>query len=148
MTVLRMLAHRAGWIDQMVPQAVEVWAREKTLGPARTDLAVHHIADQLLHLGYGLSWGVLYGATVGRHGASPLRTLGFAAVQWSFGSLILLPGLGVLRPEWKAKPREIALNATAHVLYAAVVGLVAHEMDRQRADQPRLYPRSAVATTG
>src|SRR5690349_15491787 len=29
MTVLRMVAHRAGWIQAMVPQAVEVWAKNE-----------------------------------------------------------------------------------------------------------------------
>src|ERR1700742_2556752 len=50
MTVLRMLAHRARLIDQMVPQAVETWAKHHA--PVRmlatpSESAVHHIADQL-----------------------------------------------------------------------------------------------------
>src|SRR6187551_1124550 len=60
MTVLRMVAHRAGWIQAMVPQAVEVWAKDKSHLPWPRHTAGHHVADELLHLGYGGAAGAAY----------------------------------------------------------------------------------------
>src|SRR5690349_18148977 len=51
MTVLRMVAHRAGSIHAMVPQAVEVWAKNEARLPWPRRTETHHVADELLHLG-------------------------------------------------------------------------------------------------
>ena len=111
MTVLRMLAHRAGLIEQMVPQAVEAWAQHQLpvhvpAGPNSRSL--HHVADQGLHL----------------------------------------PVLRIARPEWRAKPVEVAVNLAAHLSYAAAVALLTEEFETQSFSQPLQYPRSLVAQTG
>ena len=64
MTVVRMLAHRAGLIDQMVPQAIEQGMERRAGRPDNP--GVSRAADQALHLGYGLVMGALYSAVVSR----------------------------------------------------------------------------------
>jgi predicted membrane-bound mannosyltransferase len=138
MTVFRMAAHRAGWIQAMVPQAVEIWAKEATgLGRPRA-AATHHVADQLLHLGYGAVAGGVYALTHrARSGATPVRGLELGASLWAFSSLILFPALKIARPLWRATPREELVNLTAHALYGTVTLYLLEELEEQRRTQPR-----------
>ena len=149
MTAVRMLARRARIIDQMVPQAVETWTEHHLVGPAhRTPSALHHAADQMMHLGYGLTFGAVYGASLGRRRATSGKVLGYGVGVWVFGSFVLLPALKVLRPEWQAKPVEVAVNLGSHLVYAATLALLSDELELQSRAQPRPYPLSALATTG
>jgi hypothetical protein len=151
MTVVRMVAHRAGLIRQMVPQAVEVWAYHHaplSHRSSQSHSALHHVADQAIHLGYGATLGAVYGALSGRNHINPTKILGYGVANWVFGSCLLLPSLGVLRPVWRARVPEIAVDLSAHLLYAAALGLVMDEMEAQTLTQPRQYPLSLVAKTG
>lgn len=151
MTVLRMLALRAKVVDQMLPQAVETWLAHRLplrLPAGPNQRAMHHLLDQLLHLGYGASLGALYGLTLGRGRARASKTLGYATGVWAFGSFFLLPALRIMRPEWRAKPGEIAVNVSAHLTYAAVLALLTEELERQSFVQPLHYPLSLAASTG
>lgn len=150
MTVMRMLAHRAGLIQQMVPQAVEAWAQHQLpvhvpAGPNSRSL--HHVADQGLHLGYGATFGALYAAALGTR-PSAGKVVAYGVGLWGFGSFVLLPALRIARPEWRAKPVEIAVNLAAHLGYAAAVALLTEEFETQSFVQPLQYPRSLVARTG
>lgn len=150
MTVLRMLAHRAGVIEQMVPQSVEAWARHQLpvhLPAGPNQRALHHVADQTLHLGYGATFGALYAATLGTR-ASAGKVVAYGVGLWTFGSFVLLPGLRIARPEWRAKPIEIAVNLAAHLSYAAALALLTEEFETQSFVQPLQYPRSLAARTG
>ena len=148
MTALRMAAHRAGWLEVMVPQAVEVWAREKS-GVARvSDAASHHVADQLLHLGYGAFAGAVYAGVAGRQRANSTRALGFGSVLWAFGSAVLFPALRIARPLWRASPREELVNFAAHGLYGAVTVYLLDELERQRTTQPRTWLGVQTARVG
>lgn len=151
MTALRMLAHRAKLIDQMVPQAVETWAKHQlpiTLPALPSQRAVHHLADQLLHLGYGSGLGAVYGLTLGKRPASIEKVVGYGLGVWGLGSFVLLPGLKIMRPEWRAKPGEIAVNLAAHLLYAGALALLMEELETQSFVQPLQYPASLLAKTG
>lgn len=91
----------------MVPQAVEAWAKHRVpipLAALPSQRALHHIADQLMHLGYGSSMGAVYGLTLGKGSATGKKMLGFGLGVWVFGSFMLLPALKIMRPEWRAKP--------------------------------------------
>jgi len=155
MTALRMLAHRAKWIDQMVPQAVEAKAKRylpvtpsAVLSALPSQRAMHHIADQLLHLGYGSGLGAAYGLTLGRGPASVKKVVGFGLGVWGLGSFLLLPALKLMRPEWRAKPVEIAVNLGAHLVYAGTLVLLTEELEIQSFVQPLQYPASLAAKTG
>jgi hypothetical protein len=155
MTALRMLAQRAKWIDQMVPQAVEAKAKHElpimpsgVLSALPSQRALHHIADQLMHLGYGSGWGAVYGLALGEGRASLKKVLSYGLGVWGVGSFVLLPALKILRPEWRARPAEIAVNLGAHLLYAGTVALLTEELEAQSFVQPLQYPASLVAKTG
>jgi hypothetical protein len=149
MTVMRMAAHRMGWIRQMVPQAVEVWVLDEKLDLPRRPAALDHLADQVLHIGYGATAGALYAATIGRQQRSIAgRGLGLGLPLWAFGNLLLLPGLGIAKPAWRSRPSETAVNIAAHLLYGLATALVTDELESQRSRQPRRYPRSHSARLG
>lgn len=137
MTVLRMVAHRAGWIQAMVPQAVEVWAKDRTPLPWPRRAESHHVADQLLHLGYGGFAGAAYAlARMPEQRARPGLALELGSVLWIIGSFVLFPALKIARPPWRAKPREEALNLGAHLLYGAVTVYLLDEFERQKKTEP------------
>lgn len=138
MTALRMAAHRAGWLEVMVPQAVELWATEKSGIGRGQDTASHHVADQLLHLSYGAVAGVAYAGLAGTR-ASAKRALGFGGALWVFGSAVLFPALRIARPLWRASPREELINLGAHALYGAVAVYLLDEFERQRTTQPKSW---------
>jgi len=150
MTAVRMLAHRAKLIDQMVPQAVEAWAKHHvslSLPALPSQRALHHIGDQMLHIGYGSSLGAVYGLTLGKGSVTSKKVLGFGVGVWGFGSFLLLPALKVMRPEWRAKPIEVAVNLGAHLIYSGVVALLTEEFEKQ-SFVPLSYPLSLLADTG
>ena len=152
MTAVRMLAHRANLIDQMVPQAVEAWVKHRlplhTPALLPSQRAVHHLADQALHLGYGSTAGAIYGLTLSKGELSAQKVVGYGLAVWVFGSFVLLPGLKIMRPEWRAKPAEIAVNLATHLLYAGVLALLSDELEKQAFLQPLQYPASLIAKTG
>jgi hypothetical protein len=151
MTVARMLAQRAGLIKQMVPQAVETWAKHQlpiSLPALPTQRALHHMADQAMHLGYGATFGALYGSALGGKRASAERVVAFGLGTWVFGSFVLLPSLKIMRPEWRANSRELAVNVASHLLYAGALALLTDQFEEQSTFQPLHYPLSLAAKTG
>ena len=139
MTVLRMMARRAGLIDTMMPQAVEQWARARS-GVEADNPAAYSVADQLLHLGYGLAWGAAYGATLAER-EPPLKGAAMLAVaQWVVGPMGLLPLLKIAPPPWRAGASELTINVVAHALYAAATAYVTDEFTRQVRDPRRQVP--------
>jgi hypothetical protein len=151
MTVLRMLAHRAGWIEAMVPQAVEVWAKNESSLPWPRRVESHHVADQLLHLGYG---GVAGGAfaLLARAGdkreAEPSLAVELGTALWVFGSFVLFPALKIARPPWRAAPREELVNLGAHLVYGAVTVYLLDEFERQKRTEPLAHLRMRHARVG
>jgi hypothetical protein len=135
MTVLRMLAHRVGLIDQTVPQKVEQWTRRggRMQIPSATALGVvgHRVLDHALHLGYGATWGGLYGLLFGRRHGHVWPATAFGVVQWAFGTMVLFPALRIGRPPWRSRTRENAVNLGAHLLYAGVTAFLTEEFARQ-----------------
>lgn len=143
MTLLRMVAHRARVLDQMVPQAVETWVTARHglfRSRAPLGLPARHLVDQLLHFGYGASWGKLYGFLQARGVPnSPTTVTLFGVTQWAFGALVLFPALGIGKPAWEQDARENVVNVAAHLLYAGVTAFLVEEFARQERDQPRTY---------
>ena len=101
-----------------------------------------------MHIGYGSSFGAIYGLTLGKGRATSQKVLGFGVGVWVFGSFVLLPALKVMRPEWRAKPLEVAVNLGAHLLYSGTLALLTEEFEKQSLLQPMPYPLSLVADTG
>lgn len=132
MNVLRMLAHRAGLIDVMVPQKVEQRMRRAVGVRLWPTPGAYRVVDQVLHLGYGATWGALFGAlTPVPARASIARTLAFGVGLWGIGSFVLFPALHIGRPAWESSTSENAVNIAAHVAYAAATALLVEELARQ-----------------
>ncbi|MBC8072323.1 MAG: hypothetical protein IAG13_28635 [Deltaproteobacteria bacterium] len=132
MTVLRMLAHRSGLIDLMVPQKVEQWARRKAGVRRWRTPGGYRIVDHVLHLGYGATWGALYGALSPAPEATTVaRTATFGIGLWAFGSMVLFPALRIGPPAWRSGARENTVNVAAHLAYAAATSLLVDEFSRQ-----------------
>ncbi|MBF5045963.1 hypothetical protein FGE12_26360 [Aggregicoccus sp. 17bor-14] len=150
MTALRMGAHRAGLIQKQVPQVVEEWMVHRSGRAPRGGPAGHQAASQLVHLGYGAAWAAAFalGQRGGRSRAPLLRGALFGAAQWAFGFFVLMPALGVTRPAWRQRPRELGVNLSAHLLYGAVTALVSEEMQQQRQRTPRSELARRLATVG
>jgi hypothetical protein len=149
MTVFRMVAHRAGWISQMVPQAAEVWTQEHLDLDLPETAAGHHVADQLMHIAYGAAWGAFHAALIGRRSPpNAARALELGLPLWAFGSMVLFPALEIGRPAWRSSPSELVVNLTAHLLYGAVTVFVTEELENQELTQPRVYALSREAPVG
>jgi hypothetical protein len=143
MTVLRMAARRAGWIDQGVPQAVEATLLD---GVAPDAPLAHHALEQALHMGMGAALGALDSA-LWRATSMPTAARGalIGGGSFLFTTLALLPALGAGRPLWRSDAREIAVNLAAHLLFGLSTALVTEEL----AGQPdRGRRRSGARRTG
>jgi hypothetical protein len=137
MTVIRALAQRAGYIDKQVPQAAEEWLANRAGIEAPGSPATHHALDQLLHLGYGLVWGVLYGLTLGRkRDPHVMHGMLFGVAEWALGFFAIIPALGVARPAWRSHPFENAINIGSHLAYGAVTAFLTEELTSQRDRRP------------
>ena len=78
---------------------------------------------KLLGLGYGVTFGALYGAARSKteHTLLEGALLGLAA--WAAGYLGWLPGAKLMRPVWKQKPAQVVAPIAEHALYGiATVG--------------------------
>jgi hypothetical protein len=150
MTVVRMAARRAGVIDKTVPQVMEEWASRRTGIEPPGGAAGHHVADHLLHLGFGLVMGVTYGLLFGRRRRGPIVRPGaaFGTGVWLFGSGVLLPLLGAGKPFWRAKAAENAINLSSHLLFGVVAATLTDELAAQPDRGPSSKARRHLTSTG
>jgi putative membrane protein len=132
MTVIRTTARRRGIIEKTVPQAVEEWLSARTGLGSDSHPAVHHVADQVLHFGYGAALGSLYGLTVrGRTRTVLARGAGYGLATWLFGSWLVMPLMRAKQAAWKKRPSENAVDLLAHVTFGLATALVAEELNAQ-----------------
>lgn len=148
MTILRMIARRLGVIEKTVPQAVEEWALAKT-GTDMRSPAAHHVADQVLHLGYASMLGTVDGWLAHQRVPNTFaRGLALGFGTWAFASLALLPGLGVTKPAWKATMRENAINLTSHLIFGLGTSLLTDGFRDQTSRGPAHSTERRTAEVG
>jgi hypothetical protein len=77
----------------------------------------------VMHWGYGTTWGAVYGAVAGKGAREqPLsRGLGFGALVWVMSYVQLVP-LGIYEPPWTYSPQELAMDLSYHLAYGAGLG--------------------------
>lgn len=132
MSAVRLLAHRAGLIDRMVPQILE----QRAAGAAGVDAsggrAGHQLAAEVIHHAVSLAAGGALGAVV----ATPRLVTGVAYGLgiWVVDALGLLPALRVHRVGGGV------VDAIAHGIFGATLVLAMRELTAQ----PRLEPTAAV----
>jgi hypothetical protein len=138
MTVLRTMAQRAGIIEKSVPQVVEEWATDRLGVEPPGGPAGHQITDQVLHFGYGMVGGILYGGMLGpRRPPILLGGVAFGFVEWAIGFFVLIPALQVHRPAHKATLSENLINIGAHLAYGLATALLTDELSQQTDRGPR-----------
>ena len=145
MTVIRTAARRRGIIEKTVPQAVEEWLSSRAGVGSGAHPALHHLADQVLHFGYGATLGSLYGLTVkGRTRTVLARGAGYGLATWLFGSCLLLPLMRAKQAPWKKRASENAVDLLAHLGFGLATALVAEELNTQtdRGPSSDTYRRS------
>lgn len=128
MSAARLVAHRAGLIERMVPQVLQ----ERVAGTTGIDLpggqSGHQLAAEVIHHAVSLSFGGLLGAVSARPGLATGVAYGLAI--WAIDALGLLPVLRVDRVGGRA------VDAAAHGIFGATLALAMREL----AAQPRLLP--------
>ncbi|WP_242919190.1 hypothetical protein [Pontibacter liquoris] len=92
--------------------------------------------SNLIHWGYGTSWGIPRGllAAYGADGAAGTGAH-FAAVWGS--ELVMLPSLGVAEPVTKWGGKAIAQDVLFHLIYAVTTGLVADALTGYAAEKKK-----------
>lgn len=149
MTFLRSAAQHAGVIERAVPQAVEESLAGEGVLPRPPDPVVHHVVDQLLHLGYGLAWGGAFGL-VPRGRAGLGAGLLFGAGLWGMAALLVLPALDAVPPLTRRDPRSVAVDVAAHLVFGVATALVRLQLEAQPDHMPvrGRGPRAEASRTG
>lgn len=87
---------------------------------ARIPEAVETAAAGALALGYGLTFGSLYGALRPRGGDAIKEGSILGAACWAAGYAGWLPALGLMPPVWRQKPARAVAPFVEHVAYGIV----------------------------
>ena len=85
---------------------------QRQLPPQRAALV-----NNLMHWGYGIAWGGLFGLVAGSLRAPKVRHgLALGATVWS-ASYVLLPLAGLYRPIWEYDAKVLATDLGDHLAY-------------------------------
>jgi uncharacterized membrane protein YagU involved in acid resistance len=131
MTVLRMAARRAGWIDLTPPEATKDWLAQRTGGvPAGT--GAQQLLDAGVHLAVGVAGGAVYGAVARdtRRAGLASGTL-FGLGVWAVAFGLVAPALRITRSPLASTWPENATNVIAHCVYGLATALVTGELGRE-----------------
>ncbi|MCA1704935.1 MAG: hypothetical protein LC808_17390 [Actinobacteria bacterium] len=84
----------------------------------------------MVHWGYGTSWGAARGliAIAGLSGPAAMAAH-FAAIWPS--AMVMLPSLGVAPPPWKWGATELGIDALHHAVYVSATGVAFAALDRR-----------------
>jgi hypothetical protein len=122
MSLLRMIAHRTGLIDRMVPQ--ELHTDLLGVDPA-SNAPGHQLGAELLHHGVSAAAAALFAAVAPRR-PSPIAGVGLGVALWAFDVFVLIPALRVERAG------GYAVDLAAHALYGVAVAFTLEELAEQR----------------
>ncbi|QDK79522.1 hypothetical protein EXU85_13275 [Spirosoma sp. KCTC 42546] len=110
-------------ITKRSPSTTPVKAVSKVLNVKPTRKDKNEKVSQEIHWTYGTAWGIPRGI-LGLTGLTgwPATLLHFAAI-WAT-ELTMLPSLDVAPPITEEKPKDVAIDALHHAVYAVAAGLV------------------------
>ncbi len=105
----------------MVRKAEKALPRSKRRHISRK---LESVSAKFLSVAYGMSFGALYGGARPKTRRILLEGTILGLITWGAGYLGWLPALGLMRPVWKQKPKQIATPIAEHALYgvATVAG--------------------------
>jgi len=134
MSAWMLLADYLGWMREQPPRTstsrVARTARMPMSG-ARLDAATG-----LAHLGFGLVGGSVFGALSRRLPnmlTSMLVGIGYGLLIWATSYVAVLPSLNLMPGPAEGERGRTPVMVLAHVVYGAVLGVVAYGLHRHRA---------------
>ena len=104
-------------------------AAGKVLGVEPTGEAEGARFSNVVHWGYGTSWGAVRGFIDAAGLEGPSATAAHFITGWSTEQ-IMLPALGVAPPFWRWGAKEVAIDAFHHLVYAGATGVAYAALDR------------------
>ena len=132
MTVIRMTARRRGIIEKTVPQAAEEWLADRSGLGRNAHPVLHHLTDQVMHIGYGAALGVGYAMATRRPARNLLaRGIVYGIGTWLGGSWLLLPRLRAKQAPWRKGASENAVDLLAHLVFGTATALLSEELAAQ-----------------
>lgn len=109
------------WEQASVPAQV---ARKLILRLTGRDVPPDKIGalTNVVHWGYGVGWGAVFGLTAGAGRSAMIRRgLVFGTGVWGASYVLLVP-LGFYEPPWRYTPEELAMDLSYHLAYGGGVG--------------------------
>jgi len=106
--------------EQMLPDSVQDWIPE----------SAEKVASATLGMGYGLTFGALYGLIRPRGGNALTDGLALGAACWATGYLGWLPALGLMPPVWRQSVPQAIAPAAEHLVYG-VTAVAAYDWLRR-----------------
>ncbi len=97
-------------------------AAGKVLGVQPRDPAGQARFATVVHWGYGTSWGAVRGLLHAAGLDGPAATGAHFAAVWG-SAQVMLPALDVAPPLWDSQPKEVAVDAFHHCVYAVATGV-------------------------
>jgi len=101
----------------------------KLLGVQPTDEGGAARFSNVVHWGYGTSWGAVRGILHIAGMRGPKAAAAHFGAVWG-SAQVMLPALDVALPPWKSPPKEIAIDAFHHAVYAAATGVAFAALER------------------
>lgn len=117
---------KRGRVASTVPAA----AAAKALGVEPTGERERKRFSNLVHWGYGTSWGAARGLIAATGLSGPSASIAHYGAIWG-SELLMLPVLGIgVPPFWKWGAKEVGIDAFHHMVYAAATGAAYELLDR------------------
>lgn len=110
--------HSDPWDEAPAPAQVAKRLIEGVVG-LRVPSGLIPALTQLMHWGYGIAWGSVYGLAnrhASSHGLKARRGAAFGLLVWAMSYVQLVP-LGIYEPPWQYPASELGTDAAYHVAY-------------------------------
>ncbi len=137
-----LFAGAAGTVAMTVSSTLEAKLRErgsssapadaagKVLGVQPRDVAGEARFATVVHWAYGTSWGAVRGLLHASGLDGPRAVAAHFVAVWG-SAQVMLPALDVAPAPWDSEPKEIAIDAFHHAVYAAFTGLAFAALQRR-----------------
>jgi hypothetical protein len=107
---------RGGGNDRLLAWEFSAGLKDWEQAPAPAQIG-KRVVDNLMHWGYGIAWGGLFGLVAGSLRAPKVHHgLALGTTVWS-ASYVLLPLAGLYRPIWEYDTKVLAKDLGDHLVY-------------------------------
>jgi len=136
-----LFAGAAGTVAMTVSSTLEAKLRQRGSSSAPADAAGKVLGVQprdeagearfatVMHWSYGTSWGAVRGLLHAAGLDGPGAGVAHFAAVWG-SAQVMLPLLDIAPPPWESEPKEIAIDAFHHAVYAAFTALAFDALQR------------------